>query len=262
MSKYSERANEEGTRPNDVRPLIDETDRRILKVLAVEARIPNNALADRVGIAPSTCLGRVRSLVERGVIRGFYADIDPAAVGHSLQAIIAVRLQADARDAISLSPEDKISSCMWLLKIRRNFGSSLLSTSAAVPKWPRLKQTSSSSTSTFSGSESSARWPSPFPLFESRLPVKVLFDFRGEIRRVTVAEPQVLPPSIGCSSVTRGALISNPYLTYLPTSTRVEHDPVGVQVGQSHRQTMNIRFRGLRRSVRRGTCPAQRTSTR
>jgi DNA-binding Lrp family transcriptional regulator len=100
MSKYSERANEEGTRPNDVRPLIDETDRRILKVLAVEARIPNNALADRVGIAPSTCLGRVRSLVERGVIRGFYADIDPAAVGHSLQAIIAVRLQADARDAI------------------------------------------------------------------------------------------------------------------------------------------------------------------
>jgi DNA-binding Lrp family transcriptional regulator len=100
MSKYSERANEEGTPPNDVRPLLDETDRRILKVLAVEARIPNNALADRVGIAPSTCLGRVRSLVERGVIRGFYADIDPAAVGYSLQAIIAVRLQVDARNAI------------------------------------------------------------------------------------------------------------------------------------------------------------------
>jgi DNA-binding Lrp family transcriptional regulator len=100
MNKYSEDANEEGTRPNDVRPLIDETDRRILKVLAVEGRIPNNALADRVGIAPSTCLGRVRSLVERRVIRGFYADIDPAAVGHSLQAIIAVRLQVDARNAI------------------------------------------------------------------------------------------------------------------------------------------------------------------
>jgi DNA-binding Lrp family transcriptional regulator len=67
----------------------------------VDARIPNNALADRVGIAPSTCLGRVRALVERGVIRGFYADIDPEAVGHSLQAIIAVRLQAHARNAIS-----------------------------------------------------------------------------------------------------------------------------------------------------------------
>ena len=100
MSKYSEGAREEGSLPNDVRPLLDEMDRRILKVLAVEARIPNNALADRVGIAPSTCLGRVRSLVERGVIRGFYADIDPEAVGHPLQAIIAVRLQVDARNAI------------------------------------------------------------------------------------------------------------------------------------------------------------------
>src|SRR5665647_863229 len=98
MSKYSEGADEEGTRPNDVRPLIDETDRRILEVLAVEARIPNNALADRVGIAPSTCLGRVRSMVEHGVIRGFYADIDPEAVGHSLQAIIAIRLQVHARN--------------------------------------------------------------------------------------------------------------------------------------------------------------------
>jgi DNA-binding Lrp family transcriptional regulator len=100
MSKYSEGAHEEGTPPNDVRPPIDETDRRILKVLAVEARIPNNALADRIGIAPSTCLGRVRSMVERGVIRGFYADIDPEAAGYSLQAIIAVRLQVDARDVM------------------------------------------------------------------------------------------------------------------------------------------------------------------
>ena len=100
MSTYSESAAEQDPQPNDIRPLIDATDRQILEVLAVEARIPNNALADRVGIAPSTCLGRVRALMERGVIRGFYADIDPEAVGHALQAIIAVRLQVDARDAI------------------------------------------------------------------------------------------------------------------------------------------------------------------
>lgn len=100
MTKYSESAPKEGPRPNDVRPLIDETDRRILKVLAVEARIPNNALADRVGIAPSTCMSRVRSLVQQGVIRGFYADIDPEAVGYSIQAIIAIRLQVNARNVI------------------------------------------------------------------------------------------------------------------------------------------------------------------
>jgi DNA-binding Lrp family transcriptional regulator len=42
----------------------------------------------------------VRALVASGVIRGFYADIDPEAVGHPLQAIIGVRLQADARNVI------------------------------------------------------------------------------------------------------------------------------------------------------------------
>lgn len=100
MSKYSGRAIDDGSGPHDVRPLIDETDRRILEVLAAEARIPNNALAERVGIAPSTCLTRVRSLLDRRVINGFYADIDPEGVGYSIQAIIGVRLQVDARDVI------------------------------------------------------------------------------------------------------------------------------------------------------------------
>lgn len=100
MSEYSESSPSRDGRMKDVRPSVDEVDRRILEILAVKARIPNNALADQVGISASTCLGRVRALVDRGVIRGFYADIDPEAVGLSVQAIIAVTLQADARDAI------------------------------------------------------------------------------------------------------------------------------------------------------------------
>jgi len=89
-------------RPNPVRPAppvgdLDEIDATIVRELARDARIANNALADRVGIAPSTCLGRVRSLRERGVIRGYHADVDPAALGRPLQAMIAVRLQSDAR---------------------------------------------------------------------------------------------------------------------------------------------------------------------
>ena len=83
--------------PNDVRPLLDDVDRRILGVLSDEARIPNNALAEQVGIAPSTCLARVRALRENGVIRGYHADVDPAALGRPLQAMIAVRLQSHAR---------------------------------------------------------------------------------------------------------------------------------------------------------------------
>ena len=77
---------------------MDEVDRRLLDLLRANARVTNHALAEAVGIAPSTCLTRVRALRERGVIRGFHADVDPAAVGLTLQAMISVRLQSDARD--------------------------------------------------------------------------------------------------------------------------------------------------------------------
>ncbi|WP_327146292.1 Lrp/AsnC family transcriptional regulator [Nocardia sp. NBC_01327] len=76
---------------------LDAIDRLLLSELARDGRITNNALAALAGIAPSTCLGRVRALVESGVIRGFHADIDPAALGRDLQAIIAVRVHSGAR---------------------------------------------------------------------------------------------------------------------------------------------------------------------
>src|SRR6201994_3206615 len=79
---------------------LDDIDRHLVRELSRDARIPNNALAERVGIAPSTCLGRVRSLRERGVIRGYHADVDQAALGRPLQAMIAVRLQANARSRL------------------------------------------------------------------------------------------------------------------------------------------------------------------
>jgi DNA-binding Lrp family transcriptional regulator len=79
---------------------LDDIDRQLVRELARDARIANNALAERAGIAPSTCLGRVRSLRERGVIRGYHADVDPAALGRPLQAMIAVRLQSHARSRI------------------------------------------------------------------------------------------------------------------------------------------------------------------
>ncbi|MEY8017125.1 Lrp/AsnC family transcriptional regulator [Mycobacterium servetii] len=87
--------------PKDVRPAdLDDVDRRILTLLHADARITNTALAETVGIAPSTCHGRVRRLAELGVIRGFYADIDPVAVGLPLQAMISVSLQSHARGKI------------------------------------------------------------------------------------------------------------------------------------------------------------------
>ncbi len=80
---------------------LDDVDRRLVALLAEQARIPNNALAAAVGIAPSTCLARMRALRENGVIRGYHADVDPAALGRPLQAMIAVRLAAGARERMT-----------------------------------------------------------------------------------------------------------------------------------------------------------------
>jgi DNA-binding Lrp family transcriptional regulator len=86
--------------PNDSRPPIDRVDMAILESLAADARISNQRIADRVGIAPSTSLARLRALRDRGVIRGFHAEVDLAALGRPLQALIAVRLTVHAREQI------------------------------------------------------------------------------------------------------------------------------------------------------------------
>ena len=78
---------------------LDDVDRRILLTLHGDARISNSALADAVGIAPSTCHGRLRRLQELGVIVEFL-DVDPAAIGLPLQAMISVSLHPNARGKI------------------------------------------------------------------------------------------------------------------------------------------------------------------
>ncbi|MHA7815108.1 MAG: Lrp/AsnC family transcriptional regulator [Pseudohaliea sp.] len=72
---------------------LDETDFEILRQLQNNARLSNKALAGRVGLAPSTTLVRTRQLERAGIIRGYHATLDPAALGIGLQALIAVRLR-------------------------------------------------------------------------------------------------------------------------------------------------------------------------
>ncbi|MEV4512660.1 Lrp/AsnC family transcriptional regulator [Dactylosporangium sp. NPDC049525] len=76
---------------------MDDIDRAILAVLEKDGRINNADLAVRVGLSPSPCLRRVRRLEETGVIRGYRALIDPAAVGRSLRVFVGVRLVRHAR---------------------------------------------------------------------------------------------------------------------------------------------------------------------
>lgn len=60
----------------------------------------NKALARAVGLAPSSCLVRVRRLVDGGAISGFHADVDRRVLGDTLEAIVAVRLERHRRDDV------------------------------------------------------------------------------------------------------------------------------------------------------------------
>jgi DNA-binding Lrp family transcriptional regulator len=80
---------------------LDPSDVAILATLKKNARISNKDLAATVGLAPSTCLERVRRLVEIGAIHGFHADVDLAMLGFGLQAMIAVRLQRHSRKIVA-----------------------------------------------------------------------------------------------------------------------------------------------------------------
>lgn len=82
-------------------PNIDEIDRRILHELQVDARRPNKALAAACGVSPSTMLARVRRLEDAGVIRGYHADIDPAALARGVDALVSVRLQPKTNDEVA-----------------------------------------------------------------------------------------------------------------------------------------------------------------
>jgi len=71
---------------------MDRIDRKILNYLQQDASIANNDLADRVGLAPSSCLRRVRQLKNAGVITRTIALTDPEKMGRNLKAIVTIKL--------------------------------------------------------------------------------------------------------------------------------------------------------------------------
>lgn len=79
---------------------LDRIDCAIIVALQNNARLSNKELAAQVGLAPSSCLARVRRLAGAGVLRGYRAEVDPAAVGIGLQAMIFVRLGRHSRKQV------------------------------------------------------------------------------------------------------------------------------------------------------------------
>jgi DNA-binding Lrp family transcriptional regulator len=79
----------------------EDIDQKLLNLLAENSRQTNQALSERLGLAPSTCLARIKALKESGVIKRFTIEVDPEAMGMPLQALVSVRLRPGARHLMS-----------------------------------------------------------------------------------------------------------------------------------------------------------------
>ena len=108
--------------------MIDGQDAAIVTILQENARTSNAEIARQVGLAPSAVFERIRKLEERGVLKGFRAEVDPRAVGLPLLAFVFVRSNERAG---GVSTAEKIAKIPEVLEVHHVAGRGLLPRQAA-----------------------------------------------------------------------------------------------------------------------------------
>lgn len=78
-------------------PVLDEVDVQIIRILRRYGRATNKEIAAAIGIPQSTCLIKIRRLVDNKIIKGFHADLDVAKLGRPLQAYVSIQLRVHSR---------------------------------------------------------------------------------------------------------------------------------------------------------------------
>jgi DNA-binding Lrp family transcriptional regulator len=100
---------------------MDAIDRAIIAQLEREGRLTNTELASRVNLSPTPCLRRVRNLERAGVIRGYHAAVDPAAIGRGFQVVLHVEMALQDRER-SEAFERAVEQLDEVTECRRMFG--------------------------------------------------------------------------------------------------------------------------------------------
>lgn len=100
---------------------MDAIDRKLLAALQRDGRLTVTELAERIGLSVSPCLRRLRALEDRGVIRGYRAEIDPAAVGLGFSTLVFVTL-AQVDQATVSAFEDAVAALPQVVVAQRLFG--------------------------------------------------------------------------------------------------------------------------------------------
>src|SRR5690606_34317720 len=99
---------------------LDETDKKILRVLQRDGRIANNDLAREVGLSPSPCLRRVKLLEEAGVIDRYVAVLNPAKVNKGLTFFTRIKLDKQDEKSLKHFAEEikklpQVQECYFML---------------------------------------------------------------------------------------------------------------------------------------------------
>jgi DNA-binding Lrp family transcriptional regulator len=81
-------------------PKLDAIDRRILRVLQNDGRIPNTELAEKVGLSPSPCLRRVKILEEAGFIDRYVALLNPTKVNVGFTVFARIWLKSQDAETV------------------------------------------------------------------------------------------------------------------------------------------------------------------
>ena len=87
--------------PINALPVLDDIDRRILTVLQTDASQTNAQLAAQVHVSPPTCLRRVKTMTDSGVIQRQVAIVAPDKVGAGLSAIVEITLDVQAAERMA-----------------------------------------------------------------------------------------------------------------------------------------------------------------
>ncbi|GAA2625262.1 Lrp/AsnC family transcriptional regulator [Actinomadura fulvescens] len=100
---------------------MDAIDRQILAELQNEGRLTVTELADRVRLSAGPCHRRLRELERTGVITGYRAVVDPAAVGLGFEVLVSVTM--DREDSTTIAAfEDALAGLPQVRQAERLFG--------------------------------------------------------------------------------------------------------------------------------------------
>jgi len=122
---------------------LDRLDARILFELQREGRLPVVELAELIGLSPTPCARRIRSLESAGIIEGYAAILNPNRVGLEIQAIVHVKLTEHTDETVArfereIALLDEVTNCFattgaydFILQV---FGKDLESLSSVILK--------------------------------------------------------------------------------------------------------------------------------